>query len=283
MIAESAHSDHEAFDYISALVYDRSRIRLDGGKHELIRARLGKRMRHHGFTELPEYCHFLRTSAPTDEVTRVIDALTTNFTNFMREPDHFEYLISGVAAHFDASRPFRIWSAACSSGEEPYTMAFFLDDFQRAHPDFDFEITASDISTKVLTQARLGIYAHERANTIPREWLPRYFQKGTGRWADSLRIKPSLAAKISFQQINLAEEHSHPNSFDVIFCRNVMIYFDRHAQQEIAQRLCQHLSRNGHLIIGHSESLNGFKLPLRCVRPSIYRKQSHYDKHTHSN
>lgn len=266
-------SEASALTYISQLIYDRARIRLDEGKHALIKARLGKRIRHHGFDGLPEYCHFLQTSAGHEEFTLVIDALTTNFTNFMREPDHFKFLIdTALPAVLRAKKSFRIWSAASSTGEEPYTIAFFLADHFPISAGWDWSIAASDLSTKVLEKARAAIYAEDRLGSIPREWLPRYFQRGVGNWSGHYRIKRALASRIAFQQINLIEDYSHPHPFEVIFCRNVMIYFDRPTQEQLVDRLCRFLAPNGYVIIGHSESLNGLNVPLRCVRPSIYQK-----------
>jgi chemotaxis protein methyltransferase CheR len=271
----TVRKETEALEYISSLVYERARIRLDDGKHELIKARLGKRLRHHGFAALPDYCEFLQSHASEDEVTHVIDALTTNFTNFMREPDHFEFLVRiAVPRLSGARRPVRIWSAACSSGEEPFTIACFMDDLQRSQLGMTWEITASDISTKVLAQAQTAVYTLDRIKCFSPEWVSRYFQRGMGRSQGLCRVKPALAARVAFRQINLAEDYSHTNPFDVIFCRNAMIYFDRDIQQQIVRRLSSHLVPGGYLIIGHSESLNGLDVPLRCIRPSIYQSNT---------
>lgn len=270
----TAASEADAFKYISSLIYDRCRIRLDQGKHALIKARLGKRMRLHGFSGLQEYCRFLQTAAAEEEFTRVVDALTTNFTHFMREPDHFEFLTRSVLPEWRAKggKRLRVWSAACSSGEEPYTIAFHLAELQAELPGWDWSIIASDVSTKVLEKARAGVYDAERVSALPREWLPRYFQKGVGKWDGYYRVKKAVSSRLEFRQINLIEACQHDQPFDVIFCRNVMIYFDRPTQEEIVRRLCQFLAPSGCLIIGHSESLNAMKAPLRCVKPSIYQK-----------
>lgn len=270
----SAAAETEALKYISALIYERCRIRLDDGKHALIRARLGKRMRHHGIAGLPEYCRFLKTDGGEEEVTKVVDALTTNFTNFMREPDHFAFLVDRVLSEALArgEKTFRVWSAASSSGEEAYTMAFFLADQAARNPGWDWSITGSDVSTKVLDKARAAVYDEERISALPREWMPRYFQKGTDAWRGFYRVKRSICERVAFRQINLIEDYAHPHPFQVIFCRNVMIYFDRHTQEELVGRLCRFLSPGGYIIIGHSESLNGLKTPLRCLKPSVYQK-----------
>jgi chemotaxis protein methyltransferase CheR len=266
--------DDEAYRYIADLVYDRCRIQLHRGKEALIKARLAKLMRRHGFAELTQYCDFLQSCAQEQEFTRVVDALTTNFTNFLREADHFEFLVSEALPSMlrPGRKQFRIWSAASSTGEEPYTIAFYL--LERFPPvlGWDWRVTGSDISTRVLEKARLGIYSADRVGTVPLEWLRKYFQQGIGAWARHYRVKRGVAAQVVFQQINLIHDYAHPWPFEVIFCRNVMIYFDRPTQQRLVQRLCRSLVPHGYLIIGHSESLNGLRAPLRCLRPSIYQR-----------
>jgi chemotaxis protein methyltransferase CheR len=263
----------DPYQYIIELIYERCRIRLHSGKEALINARLGKLMRHHGFSSLAEYCEFLRTQADEEEFTRVVDALTTNFTQFLREEDHFKFLVqealpSVLPRH---RKSFEIWSAASSSGQEPYSIAFYLSEYYSPAQGWDWRITASDISTKVLEQARLGIYPAEHARIVPPDWLRKYFQQGVGKWAGHYRVKSELARRVTFQRINLLELYAHPRPFEVIFCRNVMIYFDRPTQEQLVRRLCESLVPAGYLIIGHSESLNGLKVPLRCLRPSVYQ------------
>lgn len=267
-------SEAGACEYIINLIYDRCRIRLHNGKEALIKARLGKRMRHHGFADLLQYCDYLQAHADEKEFTFVVDALTTNFTNFLREEDHFQYLVEQALPSVipKGQRRFNIWSAASSSGEEPYTIAMYLAEHFPLGLQWDWRITASDISTKVLAKARLGVYAAERISKIPNDWLRKYFQKGVGEWEGHYRIQRRLAERVTFQQINLIENYNHAQPFEVIFCRNVMIYFDRATQEKLVQHLCRFLAPGGYLIIGHSESLNGLKLPLRCVKPSIYKR-----------
>jgi chemotaxis protein methyltransferase CheR len=269
-------AEAEACQYIARLVYDRCRIRLHEGKDALIKARLGKRMRKHGFEGLAEYCDFLRTSGDDQEVTRVIDALTTNFTNFLREEDHFKFLVEEAlpSALPKGRKEFHIWSAASSTGEEAYSIAFYLSEHYSPASGWDWRIAASDISTKVLEQARLGIYSADRLDAVPRDWLRKYFRKGVGRWEGHCRVHSSITDRVSFRQINLVESYSHPQPFEVIFCRNVLIYFDHQTQEQLVDRLCRFLTPKGYLFIGHSESLSGMNVPLRCLRPSIYQRTS---------
>ena len=267
-------NDAEACRYIIDLIYERTRIRLHDGKEALIAGRLGKRVRHHGLASLGEYVEYLRTRADDDEFTLVTDALTTNHTNFLREPDHFEFLVHEAVPQLrpPGRKKFSIWSSASSSGEEAYTMAMFLAEHYPAAQGWDWRITGSDISTKVLAVARRGVYSAERAEKIPRAWLTKYFQQGTGQWEGQVRVKPELAQRVSFRQVNLIETYEHPQPFDIIFCRNVMIYFDRPTQEQLVTRLCRFLVPGGYLMIGHSESLNGLNLPLRCLKASIYQR-----------
>ena len=269
-------SETEAYQYIITLVYERCGIRLHHGKEALIKARLGKRMRHHGLDGLAEYGDFLQRRDDEEEFSQVIDAVTTNFTNFMREAAHFEFLVKQALPSVlrRKERSFRVWSAACSSGEEAYTLAFQLFDCYPPAEGWGWRITATDISSKVLAQAQRGIYLAQRLGSLPAQWLPRYFQRGVGRWAEYYRVKTSIAERVTFRHLNLIEPYSHTEPFEVIFCRNVMIYFDRPTQERLVQQLCQFLVPGGYVLIGHSESLNGLQVPLRCLRPSIYRKDS---------
>lgn len=269
-----AMSDRDACQYIIDLVYDRCRIRLHNGKEALIKARLGKRLRARGFTALADYCGFLQSSGDEQELTQVVDSLTTNFTSFFREQDHFRVLVEEALSpeRLGGRKRARVWSAACSSGEEPYSIAIYLAEYFPPVVGWDWAVTASDISTRMLEKARAGIYPKDRLQTVPREWLHKYFQQGTGRFAAQCRVKPSLSQRVSFRQINLVEPYEHPEAYEVIFCRNVMIYFDRTTQAQLVRQLCRFLVPGGYLLIGHSESLNGLELPLRCLRPSVYQR-----------
>jgi chemotaxis protein methyltransferase CheR len=267
-------NEAEAYDYIINLIYDRCRVRLHEGKQQLIKARLGKRVRLHGFESLGDYCAFLRSQADEEELTHVVDALTTNFTHFLREEDHFKFLVEkALPTVLQAGRKrFEIWSAACASGEEPYSIAFYLHEHYPPLAGWDWRIRATDISTKALNKAQQGIYAADRLEALPCEWLPRYFQRGQGQWLGHYRVKPALAARVQFQHLNLLSTYGFTETYAVIFCRNVMIYFDRPTQQQLVKQLVTHLDPGGFLLVGHSESLTGLSVPIRCLRPSIYQR-----------
>ncbi len=270
---QSQATETDAYNYIIKLVYDRCRVRLHDGKKELIRARLGKRMRKHGLESVTDYCDFLAT-AGEDEVTEVVNALTTNFTSFLREEDHFQFMVRQAlpALLTKGPRRFNVWSAACASGEEPYSIAFYLWEHYPPTAGWDWRIRASYVSTKALGKAQRAVYAADRVETMPMEFRRTFFLKGQGDWSGHYRVKPEIVERASFHQLNLLGEYPFQDTFEVIFCRNVMIYFDRSTQEQLVNRLCRHLAPAGYLLVGHSESLSGFSMPLRCLRPSVYQK-----------
>jgi chemotaxis protein methyltransferase CheR len=249
---------------------------LNLGKEALIRARLGKRMRSLGISTLPEYCRLLRSAEGEEEIGNAIDSLTTNFTQFFREKDHFEFLVQQALPGLQARRgtPIRLWSAACATGEEPYTIAFYLEKHYPLKDGWDWRLLATDISQRALDKAIQGIYPEDRLAMMPQDLVRQVFQRGYGQSAGLYRVKKQLQDRIRFQQMNLLEACPPEGSFEVIFCRNVMIYFDRPTQERLAQQLARALVRGGILFTGRSESLNGLAHPLRCLSPSIYQKQS---------
>lgn len=267
-------SEAQAYEYIISLVYERCGVRLHDGKQPLIRARLGKHMRARGIESLGEYCDFLKLQADDEEFTHVIDMLTTNYTKFLREQDHFEFMVAQAlpAVLGPKQRAFKVWSAGSATGEEPYSIAFYLADNFPVAAGWDWQVLGTDISTKALGQARAGIYPLERAHAVPKEWLRQYCQRGTGEYEGQFRIRPMIGERVHFQHLNLLGRYSFPQTFSLIFCRNVMIYFDRPTQAQLVTELSRHLVPGGYLLVGHSESLNGLNVPFKCERPSIYRK-----------
>jgi chemotaxis protein methyltransferase CheR len=216
----------------------------------------------------------LREGNDAAEITHAIDALTTNFTHFMREEDHFHFLVEQALPQLVGLTPgpIRLWSAACATGEEPYSMAFFVEDRYPAAAGWDWRILATDISTKALAAAGEAIYRGDRMAAIPAAWQRRYFLKGFGAAEGQFRVKANICERIHFRQENLLGEHAGADLFHVIFCRNVMIYFDRNSQLQLVRHLCRYLMPGGYLLIGHSESLTGLPLPLKCLRPSYYQR-----------
>lgn len=262
------------FKKFSTLVFENTGIFLKPEKKELLNARLGKRLRLCNISSFEEYYNYVQADTSGEELISLINSVSTNFTSFFRENSHFEYLASTVLPEFSASGAsgLKVWSAACSSGEEPYTLAMVLSEYQQKNPSFSFSVQATDISTKVLDIAKAGIYADERIRTMPKDVLKRHFQKGKGQSAGFVKIKPDLRKAVSFQRFNLMGNFPWKEEFDVIFCRNVMIYFNRETQQELVGKFSRCLKPGGHLFIGHSESLTSIDHPFKQVSTTTYKK-----------
>jgi chemotaxis protein methyltransferase CheR len=266
------------FDYIRTLVYERSRISLGPDKRELVSARLGKRLRATRLATVGDYCRLLQDGDAEGELAHLIDAISTNHTFFFRESAHFDFLRDHVLPETLARRAterwpaFNAWSAACSSGEEPWSMAITLEENLRT-AGWQWRINATDISHRILEKARNAIYRSEVIEKMHATVVRQYFQKGIGPQAGNYRVRPELRARVNYHQLNLLEgEPATRDPFHVIFCRNVMIYFDRATQEELVQRLSQRLIPGGYLLVGHSESLTGIKHGLQMVKPAIYRR-----------
>ena len=258
---------------LARLVYDRAGITLHDGKKALVTARLQKRVRAGGFGSFGAYVKFVESDASGDELVALLDAISTNHTSFYREPQHFELLASKVAPAVGTGG-IDIWSAACSSGEEPYTIAMTMADALNAEPAGKVRILASDLSTKVLQTARGGVYKLERVEGLSRDVLRRHFEKGLGAQSGLARVNPRIQAAVTFERLNLLEITDLKRRFDVVFCRNVMIYFDRAVQQRVVSMLERHIKPGGWLFISHSESLNGIEHGLQWVAPAVYRRRA---------
>jgi len=202
-----------------------------------------------------------------------VDALTTNFTSFFREIEHFDLLRDKVVPEHSQHDPLRVWSAACSTGEEPYSIAItlleVLDNSGRS-----VEVVASDISTRALKRAAEGLYQAEQLSTVPKFLLRKYFLKGEGQWHGWYRVKPVVRERVEFRRINLMDSLPAQVPFSVIFCRNVMIYFDQQGQESVVNRFVPFLEPNGYLFIGHAEGLAGVTHPLRYIQPAVYKRSS---------
>jgi chemotaxis protein methyltransferase CheR len=260
------------FEAIRRLAYAEFGLDLRNGKEELVAARLNKRMRAGGFNSFDKYYEHVVGDASGEALIGMIDALATNHTSFMREAAHFDFLRGKVLPGLRGRPRIDIWSAACSSGEEPYTLAFTLWDLWGAEAFRRVRILATDISTKALAAGKSAVYAAERFSTVPQGWLRQFLLRGEGRWEGWYRIKPEVRSQVEFARLNLVEPFSQPIRFPVIFCRNVMIYFDKPTQEAVVNRLATHLESGGYLFIGHAESLTGVRHGLTYVQPAIYRK-----------
>ena len=261
-------SDQE-FAQFQRFIFEAAGITLASGKKMLVSSRLGRRVQHYELESFAAYFRLLSGGLQPAEVQTAIDLLTTNETYFFREPRHFEFLQKQLSAAPARSQPLRIWSAAGSSGEEAYSIAMLLEDRLEGHA---WEVIASDISARVLERARAGHYPMERARYIPLPYLQRFCLKGTGKQDQTLLVDRGLRNKVSFLQINLNAQLPAIGSFDFVFLRNVLIYFNQQTKRDVLARVLSVLRPGGWLFIGHSENLHGITDAVKAVAPSIYRK-----------
>jgi chemotaxis protein methyltransferase CheR len=262
-------------------ITDELGIKMSDAKLPMLQSRLQRRLRTLGINSLDEYQERLFNS-PHSEEERIhfINAITTNKTDFFREPQHFDYLVNTALpklAPNAAGQPWRLklWCAGCSSGEEPYTLAMVLSEFAARRAGFDFSFLATDISTKVLEHAQAGIYEEDRIEPVSAALRAKYILRSKDRTQTKVRIIPELRRKLTFHRLNFMDAHyGVKDTFDVIFFRNVMIYFDKPTQEAVINKLCRNLVPGGYLFVGHSESLAGLNLPVTAVGSAIYRKPS---------
>ncbi|MDX2149876.1 MAG: protein-glutamate O-methyltransferase CheR [Bryobacteraceae bacterium] len=261
----------EEFGMVCRLAYDTCGLDLKPGKEELVASRLGKQIRRLGFGSFREYFRCLKEQPNGPVMAAAIDALTTHHTSFLREAAHFDFLNTTVFPEAARNGRIAVWCAASSTGEEPYTLLMSAD-AALGPAARQIQLLASDVSEPALESARRGVYSADRLDSLPKEWLPRYFLRGNGRFSGSYRIKPKLAQQVEFRRVNLIEPFPSMGPFAVVLCRNVMIYFDRPTQERLIEKIFRVLAPGGYLLVGHAESLTGVKHGLAYVRPSIYRK-----------
>ena len=270
--------DPRLFEKYQALIYRAAGIWLSTSKTALLCGRLARRLRSLNLETMDEYFDLVTDPGHQDEFVRMLDAVTTNETHFFREPKHFEFMVQRLFPRWkkeaDAGtrqRKIRIWSAACSSGEEPYSLAMtLLKDFP-AGEGWTLEIVATDISTQVLAKAKVGVYPLEKARDIPNDLLQRFMLQGTGEHEGRMKVGPEAGEIVRFSRLNLNEDPLPVQGvFDAIFCRNVLIYFDLDSKMRVVNGLMRHLSPNGLLFVGHSENLAGFTTKMKTLAPTIY-------------
>jgi len=259
------------FDRICRLVHERSGIELGDGKQALVSSRLGKKLRASGCASYEEYLKQVEGDGTGESLMALIDALTTNYTSFLRESSHFDRLKQILPAL--ASRPsIQIWCAASATGEEPYTLAITMLEALGREAHSRCHVIATDISTQALRAARRGVYPLDRLQEVPQAWFSRYWLKGEGEHAGMCKVKPEVARMVEFRRLNLIERFMLPGLYPVVFCRNVMIYFSKETQEHVVARIAQFLEPGGYLFVGHSESLTGITHALESVAPAVYRK-----------
>lgn len=264
---------HEDFDFLRKISNEHSGILVPDDKFDMFYSRLSKRVRMHGLANFKQYCQYLKNNQE-HEFTEFINAVTTNLTSFFREKHHFEYLKNTVLPEIikrnSTTKTIKCWSAGCSTGEEPYSLAMTL--LENVPSQWDIKILATDLDTNVLQTAADGVYTSDRVEGLPSPLLKKWFKRGGGRNANKVKIKNELQDVIHFKQLNLMKEWPIKHRFDFIFCRNVLIYFDRDTKELLAQRYGKLLANGSHLFIGHSESLHQLDTGFDLIGNTIYKK-----------
>nr|WP_305111884.1 CheR family methyltransferase [Shinella lacus] len=264
------------FDALSRYIYDYSGIKMPVSKLTMLEGRLRRRLRATGISNFNDYCDYLfKRGGIEKEAIFLIDAVTTNKTDFFREPKHFEYMSrTGLPEMVAAGhKRLRLWSAACSIGAEPYTMAMVLQDFADATSGIDYRILATDLSTDVLQAARRGVYPRDMIQPVSAEMQRRYVMTSRDAARGEVRIHPRLRATVGFARMNLMDSaYKVGDPMHMIFCRNVLIYFDKPTQAKVLARLCDCLVPGGYLYVGHSETVTGITLPVRQVANTVFKK-----------
>lgn len=262
----------QEFNWIKDYLYKNTGIVLNDNKQALVSGRLDKRLRYHGFTSYGEYFRLFGKPGFEKETLMAIDLLTTNETYFFREPKHFDFIKSDILSTHCPGQSLRAWSAASSSGEEAYTLAMLFSEYAKTS---QWEITGTDISTRILEKAKQGLYPLQAVDKIPLPLLKKYCLKGNEEYEGFLLIDQALRKRVNFMHANLIDKLHDLGVFDIIFLRNVMIYFDMATKQRLVERIQHYLKPGGYFFISHSESLNGMTCDLKMVSPSIYRKPGH--------
>ncbi len=265
------------FNAIGGFIQSEFGIKMPPTKRTMLQARLIKRLRAMNMSSYQQYKEYLFSPEGIErETPYMIDVVTTNKTDFFRESAHFDLLCEKLLLYWfektGGKAVFTAWSAGCASGEEPYSIAMVLNEFTRLQPSFKFEVIGTDVSGGVIEKARAAIYPTKKTEVIPDQLKKRYLMKSKDRKKQLTRVVPELRSKVSFYRLNLMETFTCPREYDIIFCRNVIIYFDRSIQEQLFNKCCYCLKPGGYLFIGHSETLGGMDLPLKLVQPTVYQK-----------
>ena len=269
----------QIFNHLSKYLNELTGIQLPPNKRLMLTGRIRKRVKLLGLNSFKEYSDFVFSNAGKDEIVHMVDVVTTNKTDFFREPDHFDYIVNKALPNLIHNRDdglrdrFIIWSAGCSTGEEPYTLAMVLNEFAVKNKGFKFVILATDISTQVLSHAERAVYTRDKTKPIPHSLKMKYLLRSKNSSKDTVRIGPELRSKIKFHKLNfLDRDFNIHDPIDIIFCRNVIIYFNKKTQEKLLNKFSQHLVPGGYMFIGHSETLNSMNVPFTPVAPTVYQK-----------
>ncbi len=264
------------FKKLSAFIQSNYGIKMPPEKKIMLQSRLQKRLRTLEMNSYAEYIDYVFGKTGNQEIIMMMDVVSTNKTDFFREPGHFAFLVDKVLPEYyknNKSKLFKVWSAGCSSGEEPYTLAMVLSEFATQNPGFDYMIFGTDLSTHVLQKAKAAIYEDKRVEVVPMEYKRKYLLKSKDSDKHLVRIVPELRRRLKLKRLNFMDnDYAVTETFDVIFCRNVLIYFDRQNQENVITKLCRNLHPDGFFFLGHSESIAGINVPLKHIQPTVYRK-----------
>ncbi|MEA2106497.1 MAG: CheR family methyltransferase [Bacteroidota bacterium] len=273
-----AQMTSDDFDRLSKFIFQQSGIKMPPVKKVMLQSRLQKRLRELKITSFKEYADFVFSEeGQKNEIIHMLDVVSTNKTDFYREPVHFDFLTQTILPEFietnNFNKNFKVWSAGCSSGEEPYTIAIALNEFKNNYPNFNYSILGTDISSQILQKAFLAVFKEERIVNIPLELKRKYFLRSKDRINKTVRVIRDLRDKVEYRRLNFMDEtYNISDIFDVIFCRNVLIYFNRDTQEQVINKLCNKLKKGGYLFIGHSESILGMDVPLQQIKPTIFKR-----------
>ena len=257
------------FSLFRELIYEKAGIAMAETKKGLVQGRLGKRLRHFKLRSFRAYYDLVSADREGSEMQMLVDLLTTNETYFFREQKHFDFIAETLVRGYKPAQGLKIWSAACSSGEEPYSIAMLLFDKLGEHAQWD--ILATDLNQQILDQAKRGVYPLEDAEKIPPDYLQAHCLKGTGDYANYFMLDKKIRSRVDFRQLNLNGTWDNTGIFDLIVLRNVMIYFDKDTRKRLVARMAERLKPGGYLFVGHSETLSGISDRFQCVQPAIYR------------
>ena len=267
------------FKRLAVFILSYGGIQMPATKSSMVEGRLRKRLRELGMDSFTEYCDYLfdHGAIEGEEGVYLIDAVTTNKTDFFREPKHFTHMIDkALPSLLDqrSDRPVRVWSAASSTGAEAYTIAMILDNLSRTVTRFKYDVIGTDICTEVLEQARKAIYPMSMIDSVPHEWRHRYFLRSTSKDNPTIRLRPEIRHSVRFGRLNLMDDvYPLDGVMDIVFCRNILIYFERSVQEKVLNKICQNIRPGGYLYIGHGESITGMTLPVKTLAPSVFRRE----------
>lgn len=267
----------KSFERFAHFITGELGIKMPESKMTMVQSRLLRRARELRLASIDEYGEYFFGRSSDEEREYFINAITTNKTDFFREPEHFDYLMKTALPNLhQGADPLNtrtnVWSAGCSSGQEPYTLAMLLSEYALQNPGMNFAVLGTDVSTKMLEQARRAVYEESLTAPVPLALRQKYLLRGKDRSSCLVRVSPRLRAKVSFHPLNfMSESYRIQNMFDIVFCRNVLIYFDRKTQEAVISKICRNINPGGYLFVGHSESLAGMDIPAYQVNTAVFR------------